>query len=39
MPFDLTPEERQLGPEGTQKKYVDPILAEIADAAAFRLAQ
>jgi len=33
-PFDLTPEERRLGPEGTQKKYVDPILAEIGDVAA-----
>jgi monoamine oxidase len=34
VPFDLTPEERRIGPEGLQKKYVDPILAEIGDASA-----
>ncbi len=34
LPFDLTPEERKLGPEKLQQKYIDPLLAEIGNPAA-----
>ena len=34
VPFDLTPEERKLGVERLQQKYVDPLLAEIGNPSA-----
>ena len=37
VPFDLTPEERKLGVEKLQQKYVDPLLAEIGNPAAERM--
>ncbi len=34
LPFDLTPEERRLGLDGLEGKYIDPVLAELGNPGA-----
>ncbi len=34
LPFDLTPQERRLGLDGLERKYIDPVLGELGNPGA-----